>query len=251
MAEVPKYQRIVDDLRGKILSGEYAPDDKLPTETELMDAFSAARGTVRQALSVLAGDGLTEARKGSGVRVRDVAERRDLYQFKPIVRVETTRGSLWKQGRSMWERDLSGRELLTDQLEMGWTRAPAHVARVIGTDDAGYRSRRYVVDGRPGLLSTSYLPYEIVRNTRILEPDTGPGGIYARLRDLGHEIAGFSMQVWTREAVGNEAQRLGLPPLSFVLCAVRTASMQDGRVVEVNEMVMNPAMYVLQFEWDA
>jgi GntR family transcriptional regulator len=247
----PKYRLLAAAIRKKILAGEYAPGSKLPSETELMEAWGAARGTVRQALAVLGNEGLTESRKGSGVRVRDVAEYRALHEFKPIVRVETTRGSAWRLGRSMWEYDLGGRELSNDQLKVGYADAPDRIAHVLETADTGYRSRRYSVDKRPGLLSKSYLPSEIVRGTRIMEPDTGPGGTYARLRDLGFEIAGFRMQVWAREAAGDEAGRLGLVSSSWVLCGVRTAFIESGRAVEVNDMVMSPSMFVLQFDWDA
>lgn len=252
MAEVPKYRQIADDLRERILAGEYRAGDRLPSETELMQTWTTARGTVRQAFSVLNDEGLTESRKGSGVHVRDVSERRELRTYKPIIRVETTRGSAWKAGRSMWENDLDGREPVPDQVEIGLVEAPAPVARVIGTTEAGLRSRRYLVDGRPALLSKAYLPWEIVRESRIMQPHTGPGGTYARLRDLGFEVAGFSMQVWAREATSEEIERLNLTgPLPFVMCAVRTAFTEDGRPVEVNEMAMNPAMFVEQFEWDA
>ena len=252
MAEVPKYRQIADDLRQKILTGEYETDAKLPSESDLEKAWSTSRTTIRKALAVLDREGLTESRKGSGVRVRDVEDRRALRDFKPIVRVETTRASTWKQGRSMWENDLDGRELVPDQMELDYVEAPDRVARVIGTSDAGLRSRRYLVEGRPGLLAKSYLPAEIVRDTRIMQRDTGAGGIYARLRDLGFEVAGFGMQIWAREATSEEVERLNLPgPLPFVMCAARTAFTELGRAVEVNEMTMNPAMFVEHFNWDA
>ena len=43
------------------------------------------------------------------------------------------------------------------------------------------RRRRYVLDGKPVLLSTSYFPADIARGTLIEQEDTGPGGAYARL----------------------------------------------------------------------
>jgi len=251
VTEVPLYRQFADGLRSQILSGELEPGHKLPSEAKLMDQWDTSRTTVRQALAVLAHEGLIESRKGSGVRVRDVSADRDLHNFKPIVRIETTRGSAWKRGRSMWERDVQGREFANDQLKTGRTTAPDRVAAVIGTNDAGFRSRRYRVDGRPALLSVSYLPFEIVDGTQILEPDTGPDGTYGLLRDLGYEIAGFSMQVWGRRVQSDEPERLGISNSSFVLCAARTAFTETGRAVEVNEMVMNPAMFVLQFNWDA
>lgn len=66
-----KYQELADLLRGRILSGEYVPLQQLPTEQALRDSYQVSRQTVRQALAVLAADGLIEKRQGSGSRVRD------------------------------------------------------------------------------------------------------------------------------------------------------------------------------------
>ena len=37
------------------------------------------------------------------------------------------------------------------------------------------RDRRFVVEGEPVQMATSYLPAELVRDTAIAQPDTGPG----------------------------------------------------------------------------
>lgn len=251
MAEEPRYRRLAEDLRGKILSGDYPRGAKLPSESELIDRWGLSRGMVRRALDLLNAEGLTESRKGSGVFVRDVREYQRLRDFKPIVRVETTRGSVWRHGKAMWEYDIEGREFASDQLKISYAEPPERVARVIDTTDAGVRSRRYLVDGQAALLADSYLPADIVRGSRIMEPDTGPGGTYGRLRDLGFEVAAFSMQVWSRAATELETERLELHRVPYVLCAARTAFTETGRVAEVNEMVMNPTMFVLQFDWDA
>jgi GntR family transcriptional regulator len=48
------------------------------------------------------------------------------------------------------------------------------------------RHRRYLLDGRPVETATSYIPLDIAHGTAIERPDTGPGGIYARLEETGH-----------------------------------------------------------------
>lgn len=55
-----------------IRSGELAPGDRLPSESQLIEEFGVARMTVRQALGVLRIEGLAEARHGSGVFVTEV-----------------------------------------------------------------------------------------------------------------------------------------------------------------------------------
>ena len=63
------WREIERALRGEIERGRYRPGEKLPTEAALSTRFSVNRHTVRRALAALEGDGLTHARRGSGVFV--------------------------------------------------------------------------------------------------------------------------------------------------------------------------------------
>lgn len=65
----PKYQQVADALRSDILDGVYQKRMLLPTEQLLCQRFSVSRQTVRQALSVLAAEGMIERRQGSGSHI--------------------------------------------------------------------------------------------------------------------------------------------------------------------------------------
>jgi GntR family transcriptional regulator len=69
IAPVPPYRQIAEVLRRRIESGNYAPDTRIPTESELMDAFEVARTTARRAIAVLREEGLiyTVPQRGSYV----------------------------------------------------------------------------------------------------------------------------------------------------------------------------------------
>src|SRR5690606_27884602 len=62
---VARYELIAGELRGEILSGTYPVGAQLPSESELAARFGAARGTVRQAVAVLAAEGLVGSRQGA------------------------------------------------------------------------------------------------------------------------------------------------------------------------------------------
>jgi len=64
-------ERVVAAVREQILSGDYRPGEKLPTESRLTDLFGVSRTVVREAIATLAADGLVESRQGAGVFVRD------------------------------------------------------------------------------------------------------------------------------------------------------------------------------------
>ncbi|GAA3102429.1 GntR family transcriptional regulator [Streptomyces rectiviolaceus] len=53
-------QDIADTLRDRIRSGDLKPGDRLPTQAVLAEEFGVERGTVRQALKTLQGDGLLD-----------------------------------------------------------------------------------------------------------------------------------------------------------------------------------------------
>jgi GntR family transcriptional repressor for pyruvate dehydrogenase complex len=59
--------RVVDGLRKQLLAGEILPGHKLPTESRLTETWGVSRTVVREALAVLAADGLVESRQGAGV----------------------------------------------------------------------------------------------------------------------------------------------------------------------------------------
>ena len=63
---VPLYRKIYQELKQKILNGEYAVNQRIPYERELCQQFSVERVTVRKALQLLSEEGLIEKRSGVG-----------------------------------------------------------------------------------------------------------------------------------------------------------------------------------------
>ncbi|WP_328303761.1 GntR family transcriptional regulator [Streptomyces sp. NBC_00435] len=243
----PKYQRIAAALKAAIEAGEYGPGDRLPGENDLMATYGVARMTARQALGVLQSEGLTEARKGAGVFVRE---------FRRIRRrgIERLAEGVWGEGRSIWAADTEDREPVVELLSVTEEAAPQAVAAVLGLPAGSpvcVRRRRFLLDGKPVMHATSYLDAALVAGTPITEPDTGPGGIYARLAELGRKPARFREEVRSRMPATDEAASLGLAAGTPVVLVVRTAFAADGRVVEVNEMVLDASAYVLEYEFDA
>lgn len=67
---VSLYQRILGDIRDRILSSEWPPGYRIPFEHELTTEYGCSRMTVNKALSQLANAGLIERRRRSGSFVR-------------------------------------------------------------------------------------------------------------------------------------------------------------------------------------
>lgn len=175
------------------------------------------------------------------------------HGFRPVRRRGIARLARegWGGGRSVWEADAEGRELVVEVGEVGAAEAPGAVAGVLGTGAVFVRRRRFVLDGKPVLLATSYFPAGIVEGSRVTEEDTGPGGVYARLAELGHEPVRFREEVRARMPSAEEARRLELGPGTPVVLVCRTAYTGDGTAVEVNEMVLDSAAYVLEYAFES
>jgi GntR family transcriptional regulator len=209
-----------------------------------MAEYSIARATARQALAVLINEGLAVPRRGSGVYVR---------LFRPIRRHGSRRLSReqWSKGRAIWDADTRGRAYTVDEIRIERVAASDDVARLLDTDDVWTRRRRYMIDKRPVQLAASHFPADLVEGSAITAPDTGPGGVYARLGDLGYSPVHFTEEVRSRMPQPEEARLLKLPAGTPVMVVVRTAFTIGGMPVELNEMILDSASYVLQYDFDA
>jgi GntR family transcriptional regulator len=97
-----------------------------------------------------------------------------------------------------------------------------------------------------------YLPADLVTGSAITQQDTGPGGVYARLAELGHAPAHFREDLRARTPQPEEAAELELPSSGTpVVEIVRTAFTEAGRPVEVNEMTLDASAYILRYDFDA
>ena len=230
-SDAPPYRQIASLLRYAITSGALGPGDKLPSEAELMNHFGIARMTARQAVAELKSEGLVRSEHGRGVFVRD----------RPPVRRQASdrfarRHRQAGKAAFLAEAEQLGRPSV-DQLVVNDIPAPDDVrerlrlrrgARVVE------RSRRYLID-----------------DTDITAPDTGPGGVYARLEEAGHRLGRFTEEVSARMPTPEEAGRLDLPPGVPVLEVTRVAFDVEDTPVETTRTVKSAPRFVLEYTFPA
>jgi len=135
---------------------------------------------------------------------------------------------------------------------ISWGPAPFDVASLLGVDlgeDVLIRDRLMGPPdtGQAHQVATSYLPGWLARGTVLAERDTGPGGIYDRLEEMGHGPLRWSESVSARMPTPDEVDALSLPPGVPVLRIVRTTSSPGGRVLEVNDTRMSAEMYEIGY----
>ncbi len=68
-AIVPLYQQVKESIKAAIESGQYKPEEKIPSESELSEEYSVSRITVRRAVEELCGEGHLIKMQGRGTFV--------------------------------------------------------------------------------------------------------------------------------------------------------------------------------------
>lgn len=86
---IPRYLQLADLFRHRVEKGQWPVGSTLPSIEKLMDEFDVARVTVRQAISLLSGEGMLSPQRGRGTFVTGVGA-----GAKRQLRVETTLGDL-------------------------------------------------------------------------------------------------------------------------------------------------------------
>lgn len=237
----PRYVEIADELRSRIDSGAYSNAGKLPSERSLTEEFDAARNTVRDALQILRMEDLIESRGGSGVYLR---------VFRRIERdaVERLSKKQWGTGRSIWDRDMQGRDR-QEAIDVRKVDPPQDVAGTLGVrgQQVWRRSRVYRSENRTIQQSIAWYPADLVEGTAITEQDTGPGGTYARLDEIGHGPARYREEIKVRLPLSEESKILGITMSTPVILVVRTAYDGDDRPIEVNQMMLDSDSYRLVY----
>lgn len=131
-AGLPMYRQLADDLRARILEGEFATTEPIPTEAQLSEGYRTSRITVRHALDLLEQEGLVHREQGRGsfIRPRAIAVGpRRLTSFTEELRERGVRqGSvLLACGRGPAPHDAP--------LDLGPSGACARIERVRRADD--------------------------------------------------------------------------------------------------------------------
>jgi GntR family transcriptional regulator, transcriptional repressor for pyruvate dehydrogenase complex len=68
--KVTATEAVVESIKERLLSGEFGPGDRLPSEQEMLKEYSVSRLTLRESLARLAAVGIIEVRHGKGAYVK-------------------------------------------------------------------------------------------------------------------------------------------------------------------------------------
>lgn len=241
MPQQPLYQRIADDLRAEIESGELPPGMVLPPARELIERYRTSKTTVEKAVATLRAQGLVESHQGRDTRVRRRPSIRRISSERYRVDAgpqETPQTSFTADQGITWQ------EYRLDKAYR-WIEADPRLAELFGVE-AGTRilERRFVfyAAGDPSQMSRPCLLASDVEGTPVADPDREPwpGGTIAQLRSLGIEVDDITESVTARMPTPEEAATLRISS-GVPVFAITRRMLAGGRVVEVADPIVIPA----------
>lgn len=151
-----KYKYIYTDIKEKILSKTYKPNEKIPDEKTLMEIYSCSKMTIKKALDMLVMEGLLVRRRGSGSFVK-----------------ETLSGSFSSYNRQFFgfSRTQEGKEVTSKILIFDIISPDKLVAEKLNLkdDDFVYKFVRVrYVNGKPYVIEETYMPISIITGLKRL-----------------------------------------------------------------------------------
>jgi GntR family transcriptional regulator len=211
---------LAQELRTRILAGEWRPGERIPSEPELARRRTVSRSSMRAAITMLEEDGVVSRRHGSGTYVT----------YLPALPHDLGRNF----GVSSLIRS-TGMTPGTVEASSGSVPAPPAVAEALELPEgAPVSSLRRVrtADGRRVVDVTDWCRIEHLAPEEL--PEIPAGSIYAALaaRDLAvdHGIAHLT----PRNADGDLARRLDVPRGTLVLTIDQVDRTADGVAVLVS-----------------
>jgi GntR family transcriptional regulator len=208
-----------------------------------MAEFGVARGTVRDAMSLLRSEGMAVTQHGRGTfarstppvrRVAAVRYRRDRDQIlagqPPATSFTHDQGIAWSD--------------YTLDKEFSEVPASSAIAELFGVEPGTMLLERRFVFRSMGVaqqMSTSMLLLDMVAGTPVADPahEPWPGGNISQLYSLGVEVTAVVERVRARMPMRDETEALKLPGGVPVLSVVRQMYAGD-RVVEVADSIVMP-----------
>jgi hypothetical protein len=107
---------------------------------------------------------------------------------------------------------------------------------------------RFLADGEPIQLSTSYEPLHLTAGTPVEWPEDGAAvGVVARFDAIGIRIDEFVERINVRSALADEIERLGLPVRAAFVQVIERTYYAAGTPVEAADIVLPGDRYELVY----
>jgi GntR family transcriptional regulator len=213
----PMYIQLREILRSRIDDGEFIPGSAIPSESELANAYSLHRLTVRSAIDTLVNEGLLKPVQGKGVYVVGKKLDRDLEKLTGF-------------RQTMRERDIvPGTHVMQE------TRRPAglkyaQILQIKPSDEVYYIRRLCLAENEPVSIDEIYVPCNL-----LIDLDAVDLNVFS-LFDI-YKFNGIQVtKAWQTLSVTNldakDARYLQIKPETKVLLFECISQDNTGKVIE-------------------
>ena len=244
-----RWRDIADDLRRRIESGDFPPDEgmsgrrPLPSEKDLEQHYRASRNTVRDALAWLRNQGYVVSERGKGTFVVPQPDIVDVtLRAVELGLVPGAVSAEWynRDAAVPADRDASVSQVKVEIQE--GTKVIARYLQMRTGSEFISRHQEIFLDDKPWVLQTSFYPLDFATAgaSRLLLPRDIPEGAVAYLGEtLGYREVGFHDEIKARVPDENEKRffSLGDSGAGIVFETVRTAYSADGKAFRVTVTV--------------
>lgn len=229
------FKQVANALREEILSGDLAPDEKLPSENTIAKRFNVTRVTARKGLALLVAEGLINTGQGKVATVRrrphvNLLQTGAVFRERQATGVANFNAEVIAQGKKP-------NQVLKEVTE---TPAPQEVADRLGcAPGTPVLVRRMLLeaDGEPMHLVDHYYDLDLATNTALAVPARIPGGATGVIEDpkgpIRRRIVQFVEDLDIRMPYPYEVEQLKIPAGVPLARALRTAYGSDGTVLQV------------------
>lgn len=222
---VARWGQVARELRHQIEQQELQPGAQLPSENELAEIYGVSRITVRQALSVLAEEGLVERRHGTGTFVSATLR---IYQHDLAI------AQPWRE-RITRDSSAVARSMQLDSM----TREPPPAAlladlggRGVSIGDRHFR-RLQLVDSEPIGLSDSWLAPGLAPG--IEDEPLIDGSLSVTLeRRFGLRVGEVQSFIHAESAPRRVAELLSCPTEAPLIVVNSVSTSSEGLVIEAS-----------------
>ncbi len=217
----PLYEQVADRILARIESGEWADNERLPSEAELCALFGVGRNTLRHALRELAQAGAIKTVHGIGTFVADG---------------RTAKTAQYLYGFSQ-EMGLAGKAVTSEILAAELIPADASLARRLEVQlgaEVAYLARLRRVDGVATALERAYLPHSLFPG--LLGHDFSRESLYETLAvAYASRPERAEQEIEAALATEQVAGLLEMQPPAVALVIRRATRRADGAVIEYVE----------------
>ena len=195
----PKYEKIADELRKRILNGGYDVEEAMPDEIQLAEEFAVSRMTMKRALEILVSEGIIYRQRGQGTFIL------------PSSFSQGRINVLNKESQGLTKL-LGERTVRSEVLQFEVRFSDAEVARhlMIEKTDPVYEIRRVrYVDDEPYVIEHTFMPSSLITG---VTKEVLDSSIYRYIQEeLSYTITSSHKMIradkpnqWDRDYLGNE-----------------------------------------------